>query len=177
MSALLMAFVALLTVSCTPPLNPGALPVSPTETLPGQGISPSGTSVPTTSAGDPGDEDLERIFPTLPGGIERIEPTQGIPITGEVPADLLQMILEDLSGRLGIELQQTEVVQAEAVLWPDGSLGCPDPGEVYLQEPVNGFRIVLDVGGIPYDYRASEKGFFKLCEQTLPLVPQVSKDP
>ena len=56
------------------------------------------------------------------------------------------------------------MVRAEAVLWNNGSLGCPKPGEFYIQIMINGYWVVLKVEGVEYDYRVSDKGSFKLCE-------------
>jgi hypothetical protein len=167
-TAIILAFIALLSVSCTSPASPGQVPGGPTvqpETDPNN----SGTATPAANSGDQGEQDPDRIYPTLPEGIERIEDTYQAPVTGEVPVHLLASILEDLSGHQGIDVQQIEVVRAEAVTWPDGSLGCPKPGEFYTQEPVLGYWIVLQVNAITYDYRASEGGYFTFCEQPLPL--------
>jgi hypothetical protein len=82
-----------------------------------------------------------------------------------VPDGLLKQIFEDLSERLGVEIEKIEVVKAEAVEWSDGSLGCPQPGQFYTQALVNGYWLILEVGAATYDYRASERGSFILCEQ------------
>ena len=39
------------------------------------------------------------------------------------------------------------VVSADAVTWPDGSLGCPRPDQMYIQVLTDGFRVVLEAGG------------------------------
>ena len=90
-------------------------------------------------------------------------PPENQDIVGEVPSDLLADIKADLAGRLGIEAEAIELVQAEAVTWPDGSLGCPEPGMFYTQALVEGYRVILRAGGEEYDYRAAEQGYFKLC--------------
>lgn len=110
-----------------------------------------------------------RPFPTLPGAINWIERTPETPLTGEVPAGLLREILHDLSARLKIELEKIEIVKAEQVVWNDGSLGCPQPGEVYTQALVNGYWLILEVDAVAYDYHASDRGYFFLCE--LPSLP------
>jgi hypothetical protein len=175
-AAIFLAFVPLLLVSCAPPERSGLAPGTPTETIsqadstlqPNINPNNSGTTVPTARAEDQDEDNLDRLYPTLPEGFERIERTQQAPVTGEVPASLLESILEDLSSRQGIDTQQIEVVRAEAVIWSDGSLGCPKLGEYYTQEPVRGYWIILEVGTTPYDYRASERGHFTLCERPLP---------
>ena len=39
------------------------------------------------------------------------------------------------------------VVQVEEVTWPDGSLGCPQPGMAYTQALVPGYRVTTFAGG------------------------------
>ena len=56
--------------------------------------------------------------------------------------------------------------------WSDGSLGCPRPGQVYTQALVPGYQVVLEVEGRQYDYRATERGYYVLCE--LPTLSQPS---
>jgi hypothetical protein len=56
------------------------------------------------------------------------------------------------------------VIRDQAVTWSDGSLGCPQPGVFYTQALVPGYWVVLQVGDQEYDYRASERGHFVLCE-------------
>jgi hypothetical protein len=41
------------------------------------------------------------------------------------------------------------VVQAEAVTWPDGALGCPEPGIVYTQALVPGYWVVVEAEETP----------------------------
>ena len=52
--------------------------------------------------------------------------------------------------------------------WPDGSLGCPQPGQVYTQALVDGYHVVLDADGDELDYRVGSGGSFNLCENGLP---------
>lgn len=49
-------------------------------------------------------------------------------------------------GRFGSE-PVFELVSSKRVSWPDGSLGCPEPGMVYTQQVVLGYRAVALVGG------------------------------
>jgi hypothetical protein len=89
-------------------------------------------------------------------------------VTGEVPADLLEAILEDAEARTGIEAAKMDLLRAEAVTWNDGSLGCPQPDVMYTQAPVDGYWVVLQAKGKELDYRAAQSGYFSPCEQALP---------
>jgi hypothetical protein len=53
----------------------------------------------------------------------------------------------DLARRLGQGESDIEVVRAERVTWSDGSLGCPQPGMMYTQALVNGYRVILGIDG------------------------------
>jgi hypothetical protein len=91
------------------------------------------------------------------------ETTPMLPQT-DLPEAITQPIFEDVTERAGVSLAAIEVVRAEAVTWPDPSLGCPQPGMVYPQVLVDGYWVVLQVDGTEYDYRGSGVGEFILCE-------------
>lgn len=95
---------------------------------------------------------------------ETVPEDKGIPVTGEVPQEMMSEIVADLNARTGVAETDTTLIRAEQAVWNDGSLGCPKPGEVYTQALVNGYWIVFEHDGDTYDYRASDTGFFKLCE-------------
>jgi len=95
---------------------------------------------------------------------------------GEIPSDLLQALLADLSARLGIPVEEITVIQAQAVEWNDSSLGCPQPGVNYLQVITPGFRVRLYFQGMVYDYHTGTRAGFILCGQVpaiepVPLMP------
>ena len=105
-----------------------------------------------------------RPVSTLPVGSERVETPEVEQVMGEVPAILLNEIIADLAHKLGKDRASIEIIRAEAVTWNDGSLGCPKPGEFYIQMLINGYWVVLQVEGVEYDYRVSDAGYFTLCE-------------
>jgi hypothetical protein len=83
-------------------------------------------------------------------------------VTESIGADLLERIADDLAGR-GIDVTTLAVVSAETTVWPDASLGCPQPGMSYPQRLVEGTRIVVEAAGRRYDYRMSAGGTLRLC--------------
>jgi hypothetical protein len=89
-------------------------------------------------------------------------------IIGEVPDAILDPILADAAERSGVAADEITVVQAEQVTWSDGSLGCPEPGQMYTQALVDGYQVVLDAAGEELDYRVGAGGSFQLCENGLP---------
>ena len=74
-----------------------------------------------------------------------------------IPDDLalpVELAIADLGSRLGANTT-IEVVLVEDVLWPDGSLGCPQPGMAYTQAVVEGYRISLTDGDAAYAYNGA----------------------
>uniref|UniRef100_A0A7C1JIC1 Uncharacterized protein n=1 Tax=Caldilinea aerophila TaxID=133453 RepID=A0A7C1JIC1_9CHLR len=106
------------------------------------------------------------LSPLLTPLVEFPAPVEGV--TGEVPANLLEAILADAATRTGLERNALIVLQDEAVIWSDGSLGCPEPDMMYTQALVEGYHVIVQAGDRQLDYRASRSGFFKLCENPLP---------
>ena len=77
---------------------------------------------------------------------------------------LIDAATADLAKRLSVTQDAIEVISAQSVVWPDSSLGCPQPGMAYLQVPEDGALIVLQVNGINYEYHnGGSRGLF-LCE-------------
>jgi len=127
------------------------------------------TSRQSTDTTTPGAELAQRAEKraTIPSGLERVPGTSpAAPVTGEAPSALLDKIIADLMTRKNIRREEIAVTRAEAVIWPDGSLGCPRPGEMYTQATVEGYWIVLRWAEKEFDYRASSKGQFLLCKNT-----------
>lgn len=77
--------------------------------------------------------------------------------------DPIAAATDDLSIRLEVDPASISVVETREEQWPDGSLGCPQEGELYTQALVDGTQIFLSVGDRLYDYRADSDGNVKLC--------------
>jgi hypothetical protein len=97
-----------------------------------------------------------------------------VPVVGEVPDSILSAARVDLAAKLDVAADSIAVRESAAVVWSDGSLGCPRPGQVYTQALEPGYRIILEYEGRQYDYRATERGYLLLCE--LPTLPQRPED-
>lgn len=78
---------------------------------------------------------------------------------------LVTQAKQDLAKRLSTESSQIELVSFQPVTWPDGSLGCPQPGMLYTQALVEGYRIQLRVAGRVYEYHGAGTGAPVLCEK------------
>ncbi len=144
--ALLLLVAVPMVIACS---SAGTSPAGPTAG------SPSGAGRPTTELSPP--------FATAPA--------TGAPVTGEVPASVMAKVTADLAQRTGLDPSTFTVVRSEQVQWPDGSLGCPVPGQMYTQMVTPGYWIVVEAGGTAYDYRATGGGDVRRCDQPNPLRP------
>ncbi len=77
---------------------------------------------------------------------------------------LIQQAVADLSQRLSIAPESIQVLEARSVTWPDGSLGCPQPGMQYIQVLVDGAYILLHAEGKDYPYHSGGSRAPFLCE-------------
>jgi hypothetical protein len=80
------------------------------------------------------------------GGTHLAAPEALEPRVQEAIADLLDG---------GVDRDAIELVVAEPVVWADGSIGCPEPGMMYTQALVEGYRIVFEVDGAEIAYHGA----------------------
>ncbi len=78
---------------------------------------------------------------TTEGTIEELD-------TGD--RDLAKLAAETLAAELNVPIDSIEVDTVRAVEWRDSSIGCPQPGQSYLQVITPGHKITLRVGGTFY---------------------------
>jgi hypothetical protein len=85
---------------------------------------------------------------------------------------LVERAVEDLAGRLGIADDEIELVSAVLVIWPDTSLGCPDPKMEYAQVPQDGSIIELSAQNRIYRYHTGGTTIDPfLCERPMTTPP------
>jgi hypothetical protein len=111
--------------------------------------SASGNS--TTTAADGGTTST-----TQPGAT----PTTLTPVA---PVATVQAAIDDLAARLDVDPSRVRLIESEQVTWPDGSLGCPRPGELYTQALVEGYRVVVSHEDRAFDYHAGADDVPFLC--------------
>jgi hypothetical protein len=80
---------------------------------------------------------------------------------------------EDLARRLSMAVDQITLLEVREVTWPDSSLGCAQPGQIYETAPQDGLLIRLGAGGRMYFYHSGASGEPFLCEGTAQMVPKV----
>lgn len=85
---------------------------------------------------------------------------------------IVQQAMADLAERLGVDPAEITVVRVEEVDWPDGSLGCPQPGMLYTQALVNGSFIQLQVDNQTYNYHSGGARPPLLCTSKDEVLPE-----
>lgn len=85
--------------------------------------------------------------------------------SGSITTRWINQAVQDLANRLKVGEDAIQVLAFEPVVWPDGGLGCPEPGIQYTQVMVEGFRIRLQHNGQTYNYHGSMDRAPFLCEQ------------
>jgi len=92
-------------------------------------------------------------------------------ITGEVPAVIMNLFIDDLALRAVVRREAITVAEAVQLDWPDGSLGCARPGTAAIQVITPGYRVKLSANGHTYAYHSDLRGHFLLCDSGIPQPP------
>jgi hypothetical protein len=98
-------------------------------------------------------------------------------VAGVGLAEVVRAAREDAARRTGVAAELMVLVSAESVTWSDGSLGCPQPGMMYTQALVPGYRVRLRGPDGEMDYHASARGALVLCpaERAVDPLPGASR--
>lgn len=141
---------------------PTAAPSQPTQ-APVTAV-PAPTTPPTQAPTAPAAPTVEPS-PNLPPTV----PPQPSPdnSTANNPAEkkMLDLAKAALAKELNIGVDQISVTAIEAVEWSDGSLGCPKPGQAYLQIIIPGFRMLLEAQGKSYNFHSDMEQTIVKCER------------
>jgi hypothetical protein len=89
---------------------------------------------------------------------------------------LIERAKADLAQRLSIPASQIKAIETQEAVWPDASLGCPQPGIDYAQFPTPGYIIMLEYGGDEFEYHASIRGNTLHCENPTPPISGTPAD-
>jgi uncharacterized protein YraI len=90
---------------------------------------------------------------------------------------VVERALEALSERVGQPVTLGNLTEFSWVgeIYPDTSLGCPQPEETYAQVMTSGFQFLLTFQGVTYDYRVSADGDIVIfCEADGVAVPDAA---
>lgn len=80
-----------------------------------------------------------------------------------LPAEMLAALRADAARQGGIAEAEVRLASVQPVTWPDASIGCPQPGMLYAQMLVPGWRVTLQAGERRYDYHAARSGRWLHC--------------
>lgn len=98
-------------------------------------------------------------LPTSPGAIVVASPSPESP-----PA--VQAALADAAAQLGVGASQLHVDQVTPRDWPDSSLGCPRPDEMYSQIVTPGYLIIITSAGKRLEYHSDTQSRVVLCSES-----------
>lgn len=125
------------------PENPSPTPAQPVEVTPlpllQPDIPPQGDTSPMPNLSDP---DLQKM---------------------------IQTAAEDLAKRFSVSMDQIEFKETAEVVWPDSSLGCPNPSSMYTQVLTPGYLIRLQALGRIFEYHTNKNNLVVYCENPAPL--------
>ena len=76
---------------------------------------------------------------------------------------LVRAVSDDARRISGADSGRIRVLEAAAVTWSDGSLGCPEANRFYTQALVPGYRVRIDAAGKLLVYHANARGSWVLC--------------
>ena len=62
----------------------------------------------------------------------------------------------DAAEAAGVSVGEVSVIAVESTVWPDSSLGCPQPDQFYAQVETPGYFVTLDVAGTAVTYHSDE---------------------
>lgn len=87
---------------------------------------------------------------------------------GGISGDTLAQLVAAAAADAGVDVDEIRIVTAERVTWSDGAIGCPEPGMVYTQALVPGYRVILEIDGEDHHFHASDGGEFFYCDDSQP---------
>jgi len=75
----------------------------------------------------------------------------------------VQRTVADAARQTNTDPAAVRIVSVESREWPDASLGCPKPGQVYAQVITPGLLIVLEAGGKRFEYHTDAGQRIEQC--------------
>jgi hypothetical protein len=106
----------------------------------------------------------------IPDVAPAVQPGESVQIAS-VPRDVRRAVVADAAKRFKVEESAVVLVNAEKVTWNDGALGCPEPGKMYAQMMVDGFRLVAKTAAGSLLYHTNASGDVVNCR--VPVAKQL----
>lgn len=140
----------MLACACSTTVTPAAVS---TQTL----IVPTVTNTPilvtatVTSTPLPRPGDISDVTPTPQAAIDSSESQMNATLESDaIAAELVALAQRRVAQDLNLPTRRVRIIEVTAYVWPDISLGCPEPDATYLTGDIDGYRIVLEVGESQY---------------------------
>jgi hypothetical protein len=95
------------------------------------------------------------------------------PGTSDLPASITDPVVADIARLAGVPVSEVTIISAQEMTFSDGSLGCPQPGMVYTQAIVDGYKIIAEAGGTTFDVRGSGRTF-RVCSPAAKPAPSAT---
>ena len=80
-----------------------------------------------------------------------------------IASELVQLAQRRVAQQLDLPLRRVMLIAARPYLWQDTSLGCPQPGQVYTDVQIPGYRIVVGAGDMSFAFHSDSEQLFP-CE-------------
>jgi hypothetical protein len=94
---------------------------------------------------------------------------EGVPVSvATVPRDVRRAVVADAARRFAVAENAVVIAAAEQVTWNDGSLGCAEPGGMYTQALVPGYRITARTQSGALLYHTDAHGQVRQCARFQP---------
>lgn len=126
----------------------------------------AGASLAPLAAGAGGTPPLEGIAPPtrIPDQPNQsVEPAGADVDVASVPREVRRAVVADAARRFKVAESAVVLGKAEQITWSDGSLGCPQRGQMYTQMLVPGYRIVAITSAGQMIYHTDSHGFAVTC--------------
>jgi hypothetical protein len=95
-------------------------------------------------------------------------PTRGGPLfRSRTPQDVAELARTEAAARMGVPVEQVQVLSMEPTEWPDTGLGCPHPGFRFAEVTIPGYIVQLDVAGTALTYH-TDAGLRAIACDALP---------
>lgn len=83
--------------------------------------------------------------------------------SAELPKPV-ELAKQDLAKTLRIDSSQITILSVEEIMWSNGSLGCPEPGMVYIQVIIPGYKTIFSYNQKTYEYHTDKNNGFVTCQ-------------
>lgn len=130
-----------------------AEPATPGTGLPTTGATAPPTAMPTSAP--------TAMPPTVPPTGEAAQPDAG-------QEAMVAKARSSLAAHLGVADSALTLQSVEAKEWPDGAIGCPQPGMMYPQIVTPGYLMVFTGNGTSYEVHTGREELIILCENNRP---------